>query len=63
MECLAFYRQNRGAGPRAVDVSAFFNRPNRHEEFATFWEESGSAARKKRFASALAKFTKKLKES
>jgi AIPR protein len=63
LECLAFYRQNRGAGPRAVDVSAFFNRPNRHEEFATFWEESGSAARKKRFDSALSRFAKRLKES
>jgi AIPR protein len=63
LECLAFYRQNRGPGPRAVDVSAFFNRPARHEEFATFWDKSGSVARKKRFDSALARFAKQLKES
>jgi hypothetical protein len=52
-ECLAFYRQNRGSGPRAVDVSAFFNRGNRHKEFGKFWEQSGSQARRKRFDSAL----------
>jgi AIPR protein len=65
LECLAYYRQNRGAGPKAVDVSAFFNRRNRHEEFATFWDdsESGSAARNKRFDSALARFVKQLRES
>jgi hypothetical protein len=61
LECLAFYRQNRGSGPRAVDVSAFFNRRNRHKEFATYWEQFGSEARKKRFESAAARFAKQLK--
>jgi hypothetical protein len=63
LECLAFYRQNRGAGPRAVDVSAFFNRRDRHKEFAVYWERSGSVPRKKRFDAAVARFTKRLKEA
>ena len=63
LECLAFYRQNRGSGPTAVDVSAFFNRRNRHKEFGAYWDQSGSAPRKKRFDGALARFTKQLKGS
>lgn len=62
LECLAFYRQNRGSGPTAVDVSAFFNRRNRHTEFAAHWDDSGSAAREKRFDSAVARFATQLKE-
>jgi hypothetical protein len=62
LECLAFYRQNRGAGPRAVDVSAFFNRRNRHKEFGAHWDEFGSAARRKRFDSSLARFALHLKQ-
>ena len=61
LECLAFYRQNRGSGPTAVDVSAFFNRPNRHKEFATYWDRDGSESRKKRFDSAVARFARQLK--
>jgi AIPR protein len=63
LECLAFYRQNRGSGPTAVDVSAFFNRRNRHKEFEAYWDQSGSVPRKKRFDAALARFAKHLKES
>ena len=59
-ECLAFYRQNRGSGPRAVDVSAFFNRRDRHKEFAKYWEQSASQPRKKRFDSALVRLHNQL---
>jgi hypothetical protein len=61
LECLAFYRLNRGSGPTAVDVSAFFNRRNRHKEFAEYWDRDGSEPRKKRFDSAVTRFSKNLK--
>ena len=35
---LAFYRQRRGKGPRAIDVSRFFARRSLPEQFGTFWK-------------------------
>jgi hypothetical protein len=43
---LRFYRTKRGTGATAIDVSTFFKRRNRHQEFARFWRGSGNSSRR-----------------
>jgi hypothetical protein len=43
---LAFYREKRGHGPTAIDVSTFFQRRNLHNEFESYWRGSKNGARK-----------------
>jgi hypothetical protein len=45
-EALRYYRQNRGKGNAALDVSRFFREgKNRHHEFLAFWNTSAKAKR------------------
>ena len=53
LEALRYYRQNRGAGEKQLDISSFFkNRRNLHKLFAKHWEAT-SARHQKRFAASL----------
>lgn len=43
---LAYYRANRGTGPTAVDISAFFRtKKGRDKEFARFWKSANNRSR------------------
>jgi hypothetical protein len=57
---LAFYRDNRGGGETALDVSTFFQRRNLHSEFETFWRKA-PAIHRNLFAAAMKRFEKELK--
>ncbi|HUD49747.1 MAG TPA: AIPR family protein [Candidatus Baltobacteraceae bacterium] len=37
---MAFYRSRRGTGDKAIDVSTFFQRRGRHQEFERFWRNA-----------------------
>ncbi|MFH1924558.1 MAG: hypothetical protein ABIP48_32295 [Planctomycetota bacterium] len=40
-----YFKQNRGTGAAAVDVSQFFkNRRNHHKHFEAFWDSESTAA-------------------
>jgi len=53
-EVLTYYRQNRGKGNAALDVSRFFrDRKNHHREFEAFWDKKAKA--KRSFAKCMAR--------
>ena len=53
-EVLKYYRQKRGKGDAALDVSRFFrDRKNHHREFPAFWDTKAKA--KRAFANCMAK--------
>lgn len=57
---LAFYRDRRGSGPTAIDVSTFFKRRNLHKEFGRYWR-GGKNGQRKHFDRAWVRFEKALK--
>jgi len=57
---LTFYRSKRGKGATALDVSKFFQRMNRHNEFASFWKGPSNRSRRS-FNAAWVRFEKELK--
>lgn len=57
---LAFYRERRGSGPTAIDVSTFFKRRNLHREFDGYWRR-GRNGHRKHFDRAWSRFEKALK--
>ncbi len=56
---LRFYRNKRGSGRKAIDVSTFFQRRNLHKEFAKYWRGSRNKSRPG-FNRAWANFRKEL---
>ena len=58
---LRFYRNNRGSGPTAIDVSTFFKRRNLNREFLRFWRSPRNPARSK-FTAHWTRFQKALEE-
>ena len=59
---LAFFRDKRGKGPTAIDVSTFFQRRNLHKEFGRYWRGSRNRARgafDRRWANSAARFGKR----
>jgi hypothetical protein len=58
---LQLYRKERGSGPTAIDVSAYFNRRDLHTTFEKHW--AGQENRQRlRFERAIKKFQLALKE-
>jgi hypothetical protein len=57
---LAFYRDRRGSGPTAIDVSTFFKRRNLHKEFDRYWR-GGNNGQRKAFDGGWSKFERALK--
>jgi hypothetical protein len=60
-EALRFYREKRGTGQRAIDVSTFFQRRNLHKEFARYWRSSRNRSRGV-FQRSWGRFAKALRE-
>jgi len=59
---LAYWRENRGKGAKAVDVSTFFrNKRGRHKEFERFWCGKNNTCRSK-FEAAWRRFSEVLAE-
>jgi hypothetical protein len=58
---LHFYRQNRGRGPTATDVSTYFKRRDLHTGFETFWRRGPKTARE-RFTRSRRQFLTALKD-
>jgi len=58
---LRYYRNKRGSGRKAIDVSTFFQRRNLHKEFAKYWRGSKNKSRTA-FNRAWATFRKALDE-
>jgi hypothetical protein len=59
---LAFYRDKRGVGPTAIDVSTYFKRRHLDREFASFWRGSRNSHRQK-FHRSWTQFDKALKKA
>jgi hypothetical protein len=59
LSAIDFYRNNRGPGARAVDISNFFYRSNQHVAFDKFWR-SGKNRRRSRTMLFLSKFVTEL---
>lgn len=57
---LAFYRETRGRGAEAVDISNFFYRPHQHEAFEAYWRSTKNRRRPK-VKRALARFAGELR--
>lgn len=60
---LAFYREKRGKGPHAVDVSNFFYRPHQHTAFDAYWASGDNRRRRKKFEKQLTRFQTNLVEA
>lgn len=60
-EALRFYREERGTGQRAIDVSTFFQRRSLHKEFARYWRGSRNRSRGV-FQRSWGRFAKALRE-
>jgi hypothetical protein len=60
--CLEFYRKNRGGrGPKAQDVSTFFQRSDLHKQFESYWKKRENT-HKNVFDRAATHFTRALNE-
>jgi hypothetical protein len=58
---LAYYREQRGKGARAIDVSRFFARRSLHTQFKEYWASRRNTAHT-RFDRALSSFVRELRE-
>lgn len=59
--CLEYYRKNRGGrGPKAQDVSTFFQRSDLHKQFELYWKKRENT-HKNVFNKSLKRFTSALK--
>jgi hypothetical protein len=58
-----FYRRERGSGPRALDISTFYQRGKRHEDFARFWRSSNGKKHRDRLRKPEAAFRRLLAEA
>jgi hypothetical protein len=59
---LRYYRQNRGRGADAVEISPFFKRQDVYAGFEVFWASKENASLRKPFESAAARFRANLAE-
>jgi hypothetical protein len=56
---LAFYRETRGKGPTAKDISTFFRKKGLDSEFSAFWRRGGSS--RLRFRKAMTQYAAELR--
>jgi hypothetical protein len=59
---LRYYRQNRGRGADAVEISPFFKRQDVYKGFEAFWKSKENATLRKPFESATVRFRANLAE-
>jgi hypothetical protein len=57
---LEFYRLNRGAGKKAIDVSNFFYRPHQDRAFERFWYSRTNSRRRASLARHISRFRQAL---